>query len=238
MVNLLHIETATITCSTAISTDDKIVAYRESHVDKSHASLLTVFIEDLFAETGLDPANLDAISVSMGPGSYTGLRIGVSAAKGLAYGLKIPLIAVSTLEAMAWGFIRSLHFKNIESNKHVLVCPMIDARRMEVYTSLFDTRLKLVEGVSAKIITEDSFKEYLEKGQIYFFGTGALKCTEAINHKNAVFIDEFHSSARFQGQLAYKSFIENNFENIAYFEPYYLKDFVATIPRNKVLGSS
>lgn len=238
MVNLLHIETATITCSAAISTDDKIIAYRESHVDKSHASLLTVFIEDLFAETGLDPVNLAAISVSMGPGSYTGLRIGVSTAKGLAYGLKIPLIAVSTLEAMAWGFIRSLHMKNIETNKHVLVCPMIDARRMEVYTSLFDTRLKIVEGVSAKIITEDSFREYLEKGQIYFFGTGAPKCTEAINHKNAVFIDGFHNSARFQGQLAYKSFIEKKFENIAYFEPYYLKDFVATIPRNKVLGSS
>jgi len=236
MAYILHIETASITCSVAISVNEKLLALRESYVDKSHAALVTVFIQELFEETGLKPADLDAISVSMGPGSYTGLRIGVSSAKGLAYGLGKPLIAVNTLKAMAWGLVNTPDLYVNDSGKEFYLSPMIDARRMEVYTSLFDPDLNTIKEVSAEIIDELSFQAFLDEKPVFFFGNGAEKCKDIIQHKNARFIPGFHNSSKYMVSLAYRSYQLKNFEDIAYFEPFYLKDFIATIPKNKILG--
>lgn len=236
MAFFLHIETATPTCSVAVSQDEKILAMRESHVDKSHASLLTGFIAEVLSEANLSANQLDAVSVSKGPGSYTGLRIGVATAKGLAYGLNIPLLATCTLEIMASGFSKALLSEIQQSDLPVFFCPMIDARRMEVFTSLLDDKLNLIEKTRALIIEPDSFKKYLTKGKVWFFGTGAAKCESVIIHKNAVFVSDFQLSASFQAPFANRLFKKEKFEDVAYFEPFYLKDFVATIPRNKILG--
>lgn len=238
MINILHIETASPTCSVAISKDKKLLAIRESHVDKSHAALVTVFIKELFEETGIKASGLDAVSVSMGPGSYTGLRIGVSTAKGLAYGTGKPLIAVNTLKAMAWGLIHDPEWSSgLFENDHYL-SPMIDARRMEVYTSLFDPDLNIIRDISAEIIEEDSFANFLDEKPVYFFGSGADKCKDIIQHENARFIPDFYNSSKFMITPAYESYRQNKFEDVAYFEPFYLKDFIATIPKNKILGAS
>ena len=237
MALLLHIETATPTCSVNISENSKVLGMRESHVDRSHAELLSVFIHELFNELGIKPENLDAINVSKGPGSYTGLRIGVSTAKGLAYGLKIPLISLNTLEAMAWGMLHSAKIGKSPVENDFLLCPMIDARRMEVYTALFDQRMKIVKETSAEIIDNESFLKYLDKGKIIFFGDGASKCITEIQHKNAVFIDEFYNSSAYMTTLGYESFKNEVFEDVAYFDPFYLKDFIPTVPKNKVIGS-
>ena len=238
MINILHIETASPTCSVAISEDDQLLAIRESHVDKSHASLITVFIQELFEETGLKAFDLDAVSVSMGPGSYTGLRIGVSTAKGLAYGTGKPLIAVNTLRAMAWGLIHDPEWESVDPENDFYLSPMIDARRMEVYTSLLDPQLNIVQKISAEIIEEDSFKTFLDERTVYFFGNGAEKCRNTIKHKNARFISDFNNSSRFMISPAYESYRQTKFEDVAYFEPFYLKDFIATTPKNKILGAS
>ena len=238
MTNILHIETASVTCSVAISGNEKLLALRESFVDKSHAALVTVFIQELFEETGLKPADLDAISVSMGPGSYTGLRIGVSTAKGLAYGLGKRLIAVNTLKAMAWGLVNSPDIDLDDLRSDFYLSPMIDARRMEVYTSLFDKDLSTIKEISAEIIDEQSFQAFLDEKPVFFFGNGAEKCEDIIQHKNARFIPGFHNSSKYMVSLAYESFQLKKFEDVAYFEPFYLKDFIATTPKNKILGPS
>jgi len=230
----LHIETATPTCSVAVSEDKKILSIRESHIDKSHAALLTLFISEVLAEANVKPVQLDAISVSKGPGSYTGLRIGISTAKGLAYGLRKPLLAVNTLKALSSGFLDSLNLKD----QSFYLCPMIDARRLEVYTAVFDSKNDCLEKTHARIVESDSFNRFLEKNPVYFFGTGAEKCQSLIVNKNALFIPSFHCSAAFLAPHAVKLYEKNKFEDVAYFEPYYLKDFVATIPKNKILGSS
>jgi len=236
MAFILHIETSTPTCSVAISEKSEILSVRESHVDKSHAELLAVFIQELFEETGINPNNLNAVSVSKGPGSYTGLRIGVSTAKGLVYGLNIPLISVNTLEAMAWGMLNSEELKSIEQpDNNNFLCPMIDARRMEVYTALFNSELKVLSKTSALIIDNESFKDWLDLGKICFFGNGAFKCKGTIHHKNAIFMSEFNNSSRYMADLAFKSFEAKDFEDVAYFDPYYLKDFIPTIPKNKII---
>jgi len=233
LANILHIETATQTCSAALSAAGELVSFKESHIDKSHASLLTVYIKEMFTETGRSPSDLEAVAVSMGPGSYTGLRIGVSVAKGLAYSLNIPVIGVSTLKAMAYA---SLQRKETD-DRPFLLCPMIDARRMEVYLSLFDNKLNTIRDTGAVIIDETSFKKELEKKRIYFFGSGSAKYKDLTDHKNAVFIDDFQNSSKDMILLAYEQFRKKNFVDTAYFEPYYLKDFVATTPKNKILGS-
>lgn len=201
----------------------------ESH-DQSyyHSEKLVVYIDEAIKRAGLKPSDLEAVSVSKGSGSYTGLRIGVSAAKGLCYGLGIPLLSVGSLESMA-------HWATAEFSEQLadisLLCPMIDARRMEVYMQLFDASLNELQPVSAEIIDEHSFSAELEKGKVVFFGDGASKCKEAINHPNAVFVDAFNPSARGMIALAETKFAEKQFEDVAYFEPYYLKDFVAGKPK-------
>lgn len=206
-----------------------MLALRESH-DKSysHSEKLVVYIDEVIKQVGLNPTDLDAVCVSKGPGSYTGLRIGVSAAKGLCYGLGIPLLSVGSLESM-------VHYAKSEFTGQLtdvsFLHPMIDARRMEVYTQLFDSSLNQLQSVSAEIIDENSFASELEQGKVAFFGDGAAKCKEVINHPNAVFLNDFESSSRGMIALAEKKFADQEFEDAAYFEPYYLKDFVAGKPK-------
>ncbi len=232
---ILCIETATNICSVALCDQGKILDSRESSVDKSHATLLTLFIGELLRKAGIEAESLSAVTISKGPGSYTGLRIGVSTAKGLTYGAGIPLIAISTLESMFYGLIERETMQK-KRDKHTLYCPMIDARRMEVYSALFNQQGELVKEISAEVIEEDSYQELLKKGKIIFFGNGADKCSEIISHKNAIFVPGFELSAEFLALPSNRALEKKKFEDIAYFEPYYLKDFIATIPRKNILG--
>ena len=216
---ILGIETSTKICSVAISNGNKLLALEEEGGDYSHSEKLTVFIQKVVKKTSLNLREIDAVAVSKGPGSYTGLRIGVSVAKGLCYALDIPLIAVDTLQAMA------LHPKLSAD----LFCPMIDARRMEVYTAIYDAQNTMVAPIIAKIIDDTSFSDYLQKGKVVFFGDGAAKCKEVLGgHENAIFSEEGLPSAQYINQIALEKFNRQKFENVAYFEPYYLKDFIAT----------
>jgi tRNA threonylcarbamoyladenosine biosynthesis protein TsaB len=226
---ILHIESSTLTCSIAISHSGRSLALKESHDPTyTHAEKLIVHVDEAIKAAELKPSDLQAVCVSKGPGSYTGLRIGVSAAKGLCYGLGIPLLSVGSLESMAHWARADLAD---ELNGVSLLCPMIDARRMEVYKQLFNASLNEVSPVSAAIIDEQSFATELEKGKIAFFGDGAAKCKEFIHHPNAVFLDSFNASAKGMIALAEAKFSDQQFEDVAYFEPYYLKDFVAGKPK-------
>lgn len=229
MATILHIESSTLTCSIAISEQGKCLALKESHdLSYAHSEKLVVYIDDALSSIGKKPENLDAICVSKGPGSYTGLRIGVSAAKGLSYGLGIPLLAIGSLETMShWA---KTNFSSQLAGVRYLV-PMIDARRMEVYTALFDTELKQLKPVSADIIDESSFSSELSMEKVAFFGDGAAKCKDLIVHENAVFVNDFKTSAQAMISLAEHKFSIQDFEDVAYFEPYYLKDFVAGKPK-------
>ena len=219
MALILLIETATKSCSVSLASDDKIIATKqEVNEQYSHAEKLTVFIAELFKNQDFTIQDLDAVAVSKGPGSYTGLRIGVSTAKGLCYALDIPLVAISTLRAMAFGMA-----KKEESD---LYCPMIDARRMEVYNAFFNAENKEIRGVQADIINEQSYKKELEKS-VLFFGDGAEKCKQMIQHPNARFIDGIFPSSKDMLEIANEKFAEKDFEDVVYSEPFYLKDFVA-----------
>lgn len=228
MAIILNIETSTQVCSASVAKNGEVLAMRESFEDRSHASLLTVFINELFDELNIDAESLDAVSISEGPGSYTGLRIGVSVAKGLCYAKNIPLIAVSTLQAMA------LMASEKVTENNVLFCSMIDARRMEVYSSLFNKNMEQVRETLAEIIDETSFSVQLEKQKIVFYGNGADKCKDMITHPNASFLAEIHPSAKYMAKLSQQAFNNKQFKDVAYFEPFYLKDFVATTPKKKV----
>ncbi len=222
---ILQIETATTSCSVALAIDGKVVAFKQINERNIHAEVITLFIDELVASANLTYDNLDAIAVSSGPGSYTGLRIGVSTAKGLCFALDKPLIAIETLEAMAYGIIHSDDFTVDEG---ALLCPMIDARRMEVYCALFDAHGQKVRSTSADIIDEQSFAEELNKHKVIFFGDGADKCEAALGtNLNAQFLPGFVNSATFLSQKAAEKFDKKEFEDVAYFEPYYLKDFIA-----------
>jgi len=228
MAKILLIETATAVCSVALSIDGNVVFVKEENGQNLHASNLTLFIDEVVTKSGLKYSDLDSIAVSKGPGSYTGLRIGVSTAKGLCYALDKPLIAIETLEMMAAGYlIQNPDYKG-------LICPMIDARRMEVYTSVYDSKSNLVQPTSAKIIDESSFNDLLSQSTITFIGDGAAKCAETLKHPNALFIDANFNSASNMAALADNVFSGKLFEDVAYFEPFYLKDFVLTQPRKKV----
>ncbi|RLD66659.1 MAG: tRNA (adenosine(37)-N6)-threonylcarbamoyltransferase complex dimerization subunit type 1 TsaB [Bacteroidetes bacterium] len=228
---ILNIETATEVCSVCFAKDGEVFAIKESFEGKTHAKLLTVFIEELLVENNLKVADFDAIAVSMGPGSYTGLRIGVSAAKGLAYAANLPLIAVNTLQSIALGLSTQ---KDIKINSNAWICPMIDARRMEVYTAFFNIKNEKESKISADIIDEKSYMDVLNERQVLFCGNGSEKCKNSITHKNALFIDNIQCSARYMATLAEHAFLKSNFVDVAYFEPFYLKDFVATIPRKNI----
>ncbi len=226
---ILHIDSATLTCSVVVSVNGHSVAIRESHDQSySHSEKLAVYIDEVLKEAEIKPSELDAVCVAKGPGSYTGLRIGVSAAKGLCYGLGIPLLSVGSLESMS-HHAKSKFFEQLTDVSFLY--PMIDARRMEVYTQLFDSSLNALQSVSAEIIDENSFVSELEQEKVAFFGDGAAKCKEIIPHENAVFLEGFNSSAHGMMALAEQKFAAQEFEDVAYFEPYYLKDFVAGKPK-------
>ncbi len=223
MTNILQIETATTACSVALSTNGELVASRTVDQRNIHAEVITLYIDDVLKHVGKTYADVDAIAVSSGPGSYTGLRIGVSTAKGLCYALDKPLIAIETLEAMASGFITSR--PDIAAD---LFCPMIDARRMEVYTALFSNTGVRVRETAAEIIDGNSFAAELSQQQIVFFGDGAAKCQEVLGENaNAIFVNDFTNNAAWLTQAAYQKFQSATFEDVAYFEPFYLKDFIA-----------
>jgi tRNA threonylcarbamoyladenosine biosynthesis protein TsaB len=219
---LLNIETATSVCSVAVSQNGKVIASRESDEHNVHAEKLMVFIQESLAEAGIKLQQIDAIAVGSGPGSYTGLRIGTSTAKGLCYGLSKPLIVISTLKAMAFAAM------NKEPKKASLFCPMIDARRMEVYTALYDNSGKEILPVNAKIIDESSFSEYLTNKTVVFFGDGMPKIKEVFaDVKNVSWIEGMAASAQNLAPLAEEAFAKSDFADLAYYEPFYLKEFVA-----------
>jgi tRNA threonylcarbamoyladenosine biosynthesis protein TsaB len=223
MALLLCLETSTKACSVALGLNGKVIAVKESMEEKhSHAENLTLYIQNVLKEKNSSLQNLDAIAVSMGPGSFTGLRIGVSTAKGLCYALNKPLIAVKTLEAMAADCINTL----TTANRHQsLFCPMIDARRLEVYCALFNEKGDEIKKTAAELIDENSFSDFLPDNKILFFGDGATKCKNLISHPNALFLDDIHPTAQSMVVIAEKYFSEKKFEDVAYFEPFYLKDF-------------
>lgn len=234
MALILNLETATTVCSVSIARDGELLAFKEHNGDYSHAENLTLFIQDVLGQTNIILSDIDAIAVSKGPGSYTGLRIGVSTAKGLCYSLNKPLIAINTLEHMFYA----VAFDRIplaDTVNTALYCPMIDARRMEVYCALYDSNNNCLMPASAVIIDENSFSEFLSSSErvgegrmIYFFGDGSTKCKTVLSQsKNAIFIDDIFPSAKNMISLSEQDFKNKQFEDVAYFEPFYLKDFVA-----------
>ncbi len=230
---ILNIETATEICSVCLAIDGKIVGIRESSEAKSHASQLSVFILELFQESKISAQDLDAVAISQGPGSYTGLRIGVSTAKGICYGSGKPLIAISSLLSLAKLASDTIVNKN-ESTGGSLLCPMIDARRMEVYAAIYDSDWKQIMDTKAVIVEPNSFTEYLNKNRVYFFGSGSDKTKDLIQHFNAQYLDKIEASSTGMVELAEMKYRDSNFENTAYFEPFYLKDFIATIPKKLI----
>ena len=230
MPNIIHIETSTEVCSVAISCDGVVKFHREDFEGPSHAALLGGFVQDAVAFARDNNLPLQAVAVSAGPGSYTGLRIGVSEAKGLCFGMGLPLIAVSTLELLCCTAM----FR-FDIDEEAWVCPMIDARRMEVYAAVYDETLQPVMPVGAYVVDENTFAEVLDKHKIIFCGNGAGKCREVINHLNAIFVDDIYPLATGMLALAERAFARSEFRDVAYYEPFYLKEFVATTPKNKVL---
>jgi tRNA threonylcarbamoyladenosine biosynthesis protein TsaB len=232
---ILCLETATPVCSVALCNSSGVVSVRESREDKSHATQLTVFIEELLKEAGIRPTDLEAVAVSKGPGSYTGLRIGVSVAKGIAYGASVPLIGVDTTRSMFNG-ISGVADEKFGTDNTSIFCPMIDAKRMEVYYSLFNSAGIEIKGISAEVITGSSFADIPESVRILFFGDGAGKCREVTAHKNSVFDTGFTISAAYMHKTVFEEFNLAHFEDVAYFEPFYLKDFIATVQRKNIIA--
>jgi tRNA threonylcarbamoyladenosine biosynthesis protein TsaB len=221
---ILNIETSTKNCSVSISKDGSLISLKEiNNGNYSHAEMLHPLIVDVLKESETTIDELAAVAVGKGPGSYTGLRIGVSAAKGLCFTHDLPLIAINSLEVLS-------HTCN---SKKGIIIPMIDARRMEVYSMIFDKSHVSLRETKAEIITEDSFQEYLEKDDVYFLGDGAEKCKGILTHKNAHFIDNMFPSAKEMASLSYEKFKKNDIEDVAYFEPFYLKNFIATQEKKK-----
>jgi tRNA threonylcarbamoyladenosine biosynthesis protein TsaB len=224
---ILYLETATTVCSVALTKNNQLMGLRETTVSNSHSELLTVFIHEVLTESGISFSEIDAVAVSKGPGSYTGLRIGVSTAKGICYALDKPLIAIGTLLAMARGAAQTYYA--IDSK--TLICPMLDARRMEVYYALFDHHLNVIKPDCAAIITENYFSDILTTKKLILLGDGAEKCMPLFNnHPNIKLISNFSISAKYMMLIASQYYYNNKFEDLAYFEPFYLKDFIAAKP--------
>ncbi len=233
---ILCIETSTAVCSVALVENGNVIALRESLDGQNHAEKITIFIDEIMKETNVVYKDLDAIAVSMGPGSYTGLRIGVSTAKGFCYALEKPLIAVDTLAAMAHGFISSQQ-SAISNQPTAILCPMIDARRMEVYSAFFNEKLERTSETEALVIDENSFMELKQNNHLYLFGDGADKLATLFeNDKNITVVEKFHCSAAYMATLAEEAFKNKDFVDVAYFEPFYLKNFVPGIPKVKGLN--
>lgn len=236
MALILNIETSTTVCSVSITLNGIVKGIKESNEEKTHAKLLTVFIDQLLKELNYKMDDFDAIAVSKGPGSYTGLRIGVSTAKGLCYAKDLPLIAINTLQGMANGMILKANSNEItiDDFKDSVLVPMIDARRMEVYSAFFNSKGEFTRDVKAEIIDENSYQDILTNKKMIFFGDGSEKIKEIIKHKNAIFVSNVYPSSDSMASLSELAFQNNEFENVAYFEPFYLKDFVATVPKKNI----
>ena len=223
---ILNIETSTNVCSVAVSQGGVCLFKRVDNSGPNHAVALGVFVDEALSFVDSRAIPLDAVAVSCGPGSYTGLRIGVSMAKGICYGRGLKLIAVPTLELMAVPVLLE-H----ELDDDTLLCPMLDAHRMEVYAGIYDRALHEVRPVQADVVDGDTYREYLDKGKVCFFGNGACKCLDTINHPNAVLVKGIEPLAEYMFPLAEKRMAEGRFEDVAYFVPFYLKDFVAKTPK-------
>ena len=228
MACIVHIETATDICSVALSQDGKVLLSRENHNGPQHNTVLGPYIEEMVSFADSHAIPLDAVAVSKGPGSYTGLRIGVSTAKGLCYGRHLPLLSVSTLQLLCVPLLL-----NEEIPEGTLLCPMIDARRMEVYSAIYTSSLQEVKTISADVITPESYSDILDKQPILFFGNGAAKCKDVITDANARFYKDIVPLAKYMMPLAEKAFLNGKTEDVAYFEPFYLKEFIATQPKKK-----
>ena len=227
MACILHIETSTDVCSVAVSQDGACIFHEEDHSGPNHAVKSGTFIDEAlsFIDSHLIP--LDAVAISSGPGSYTGLRIGVSTAKGICYGRDVKLISVPTLQLLCVPVL----LREKVQEEDALLCPMIDARRMEVYAQLFDRSLHEVRPIQADIVDGETYSQYLDQHPVYFFGNGAAKCMETINHPNAHLIENVEPLAKWMFPLAEKKFLNEQYEDVAYFVPFYLKDFVAKMPK-------
>lgn len=224
---ILNIDTSTNVCSVAVSQDGVCIFDKEDHSGPNHAERLGAFVDEALSFIDNHAIPLDAVAVSCGPGSYTGLRIGVSMAKGICYGRDVKLLAVPTLELLCVPVL----LREIVTDDDALLCPMLDARRMEVYAQLFTRSLREVRPIQADVVDADTYREYLDKHPVYFFGNGAMKCKEVIDHPNAHFIEGIEALAKNMLPLAERRMAREEFEDVAYFVPFYLKDFVAKQPR-------
>ena len=234
---ILCIETSTAVCSVALVEDGNVIALKESLDGQNHAEKITLFIDEIMKEAKVAYKDLDAIATSMGPGSYTGLRIGVSTAKGFCYAMEKPLIAVDTLAAMAHGFISQQSTVTSHQTLSTVYCPMIDARRMEVYSAFFNEKLERISETESLIIDENSFMEMKQNAHLYLFGDGADKLASLFENDEKInVIEKFHCSAAYMARLADEAFKNKQFVDVAYFEPFYLKDFVPGLPKVKGLS--
>lgn len=224
---ILNIDTSTNVCSVAVSQDGACIFDKEDHSGPNHAERLGAFVDEALSFIDNHAIPLDAVAVSCGPGSYTGLRIGVSMAKGICYGRDVKLLAVPTLELLCVPVL----LREMVTDDDALLCPMLDARRMEVYAQLFTRSLREVRPIQADVVDVDTYREYLDKHPVYFFGNGAMKCKEVIDHPNAHFIEGIEALAKNMLPLAERRMAREEFEDVAYFVPFYLKDFVAKQPR-------
>jgi tRNA threonylcarbamoyladenosine biosynthesis protein TsaB len=223
---ILSLETSAKVCSVAIHDQGELVATKEIHIEQSHASKLAVLVDEVIKESGSKVNQLNAVAVSSGPGSYTGLRIGTSTAKGLCFALDIPLLSIGSLELLAYQMSK-------QNPSTAYMCPMIDARRMEVYCEVFDSALNVVLPIEAKVIEPSSFAELLTKNEIIFFGDGSDKCKDQITHPNAKFVSGMYAAAAEMGHPVYQKFLKQQLEDVASFEPHYLKEFMIKKPAVK-----
>lgn len=229
MACILSIETSTDVCSVAMSENGQCIFKQEDHGGPNHAVSLGVYVDEALSFTDNHAIPLGAVAVSCGPGSYTGLRIGVSMAKGVCYGRNVPLLAVPTLEVMCVPVLL-----NHEIEEDDLLCPMIDARRMEVYSAIYNRALKEQRETRADVVDADTYREFLDRRPVYFFGNGAAKCMETINHPNARLIEGIEPLAKYMFPLAERKWVQEEYEDLAYYVPFYLKDFVAKMPKKLI----
>jgi tRNA threonylcarbamoyladenosine biosynthesis protein TsaB len=230
MALLLSLETSTQSCSAALHDDGVLVSSKVIETPRSAASQLAVMIDEVFQVSNKKPQELKGVIVAAGPGSYTGLRIGVATAKGLCYALNIPIVSVNTLQLMAYQFLETDAVRKYIQDDNVILCPMLDARRMEVYCALLDHKLNYIEEVQAKIMDEESFKDMMESTPIFFFGDGADKCKDVIKHPNAHFSSGLIPLASSLGKIGYNKWKAGEYEDLVSFEPFYLKDFLIKKP--------